>query len=1539
MSLGGHKSQSTTDVRLNGININQSSYGNCIPLVYGRNRVPLTLLWYGNFISTPHTTTQSGGKGGGGGGGNTTFTYSASLIMGLCEGPMSGAVGQVFQDKVITSLSTLGFTQFFGNGGQAPWSYLTTNYPSQAVPYDHTAYVAVANYALGSSAAIPNFTFEVSGFLSLPATSITFTSGLALGATSATLSSSSVVPSGLAQITFSDYECRTCTVAGNAVTWSTTQPLINAVLAGASLGGFDADPAAVLVDYCTDPNHGCAFPYLGTITGSGVTTFQSYCYAAGIFLSPYESTQRTAVAFIKEILQITNSDAFMSAGVLSVVPYGDTSITGNGRTYTPNLTPLFAFTEDDLMAGKSAGSDPIKVMRKPLALTYNTVRVEYLDRSNAYNTAIAEATDANDIAINGVRVMSTLTFHSITTGAVAQVVAQLIMQRKLYIRSTFTFCVRMDYCLLEPGDLVSITDAGLGFLNKLVRIIQVDDDVNDLMTIIAEDMLVGSAHAPLYNYQAAQGYAANYGVAPPSVAPPLIFVAPPLLCSENGGYQVWIAADQNGTGSWGGCDVYASLDNVSYVFQGTINGAARYGALTSALAANPDPDTTDTLQVQLTNNLTTTLQLASGSAADYQNLRTLIYVDGEIMAYETATLTGPGDYNLSPLRRGQYGSGAVAHAVGAIFARLDAAIFQLEYDVGWTGQTLYFKFCSFNIFGKSHQTLAQVPAYPYLLRNNNAGQLQPGALTLIGNNVTTSGPTAFKSNGVAGNWDASVYTDQSYTNGCSLSAYCGQITAGLMVGLTYNPALSDSYNNLAFAFWCQAGGVLGLFEGGILYSGALGTYTSSAQLNVIYDGKYVAYYVNGECVRSIPLASGIFFAQICFAELGDLAYGIEFLPVATSTVALTLNNFNAYSVCTGSRASKVAGGGGWNAAVFSAQSYSNGCALSANPTVSIQSMLGLTGNPTYSVDYSNLAYAFFFAGGNYYIYESGAQILNGAGTGIWGTYAATTLFQITYDGKHVSYYVGGALARTVPITGQTYFAMVCLESVGDQIQNIDFGPLTMNTSTYTLVPLTNAVACSGTRATSLSTGGNTFGVHCFKSLESFGNGAIVSAQISPNVGAQFIGLASNPVAQNNYNTCVAMIYPHPDSATTQCFVNGANVFNTSFAPVAGDVYTLEYDLYNFYWFINNKLIFQYPYTGAPPLYLYGDFYQSGLGFTNISFYAKGKLSPNPWVATGANAVTHDSSAQKIGGTSAWDSAVYSINAYATAHIQGKANPASAGVMLGVTQTPPPISGNSSYTSLKCAWFSTPTGFWQIYEGATYIGQYNAATVSDVAAIIYDGTTITYLMNGVGIRSVSAAGISLYGMVAFYAPGAGVNNLVFGPGASVETIATATLETNAATSVVNAAVAGPVTITQPANLASSQWTVWAPITNIYIPGFAVPITVVFTCTGVGQMTYEGLATSVEVSMSTQSTAPDNLLATVVGENNYGNPIIYVTGCTGGSTPTGTVFNGSFAFEQYFSIAANSPTTFYLWGLCDSGGSATPTPAKISNVNIKAECIKR
>jgi len=163
------KTMSSSENRLGALRIQSSTKGLPIPLVYGTTRVSPDMVWYDDFTAIPHTTeTTQGGKGGGVKQQNTTYTYTAGVLLAVCEGPFPGEsfTTKVWADKKVVTPGALGLSQFVGTLAQAPWGYLTTNHPSQALAYAGTVFLAAAALDLGDQAGLPNMSFEVSGFYS-----------------------------------------------------------------------------------------------------------------------------------------------------------------------------------------------------------------------------------------------------------------------------------------------------------------------------------------------------------------------------------------------------------------------------------------------------------------------------------------------------------------------------------------------------------------------------------------------------------------------------------------------------------------------------------------------------------------------------------------------------------------------------------------------------------------------------------------------------------------------------------------------------------------------------------------------------------------------------------------------------------------------------------------------------------------------------------------------------------------------------------------------------------------------------------------------------------------------------------------------------------------------------------------------------------------------------------------------------------------------------------------------------------------------------
>jgi hypothetical protein len=623
---GGGKSSGPT--RLNDLAVQTSSLGLTLTKGWGQSRIKANLLWYGDFKSVGKTQKQ-GGKGGVK---TTTYSYFASVILGLCEGPIV-SVPILYRDKEVTTPTAAGMGIATGAIGQSPWSFMTTNHPTEALGYSGIAYAYVSNYGLSDSATLGNHSFEVK-----------FTSG--------------VSPST------------------------------------------DENPAVILNDIFYNTN--CPIPGWGASLLGSLTDYGNYCLAAGLLLSPVLESQQKAGEFIEsQIMAATNSDIFWSEGVLKVKPRGDKQITGNSVTWTPDLTPIYDLNEDDFMGDE----DPVIQEIIDQSDAYNKVQVEYLDRTNQYNAAIESAQDLSNIIEFGARKEDPVEIHSICDKVVANKVANLRLQQKLYIREHYKFKLSDQYVLLEQGDYVTLTTTSDKLLlDRLpVRILEIEEDEDGNYDILAEAVTFNTASAALYNTHTSFGYIADEGVGPGNVTSPVIMNAPIEL--TNGQPEVWVAAGSTST-TWGGCEVWMSYDNVNYTFQGLIDQPCRYGTFTTGLADFTDPDNSNTPIADMTACRGQLLGVATTGERDAG--ANLILVDDEVISFKNATLTAPFTYTLSSLRRGLYNSMHAVHSSGSKFLRLDDNILRLDYTKLGFGKTVYFKFLSFNLWGKAPQSLADV---------------------------------------------------------------------------------------------------------------------------------------------------------------------------------------------------------------------------------------------------------------------------------------------------------------------------------------------------------------------------------------------------------------------------------------------------------------------------------------------------------------------------------------------------------------------------------------------------------------------------------------------------------------------------------------------------------------------------------------------------------------------------------------------------------------------------------------------------------------
>ena len=118
---------------------------------------------------------------------------------GVCEGPINYFAATLLNQSFFFGLGWTGLQQSpYGATPQTPWGYLQANFPGQALGYNGLAYVAAANFNLGSTPSLPQFSFIIQG--------------------------------------------------------------INAIWGGNVVNGLDSDPALIIQDFLTNAQYGVMFP-------------------------------------------------------------------------------------------------------------------------------------------------------------------------------------------------------------------------------------------------------------------------------------------------------------------------------------------------------------------------------------------------------------------------------------------------------------------------------------------------------------------------------------------------------------------------------------------------------------------------------------------------------------------------------------------------------------------------------------------------------------------------------------------------------------------------------------------------------------------------------------------------------------------------------------------------------------------------------------------------------------------------------------------------------------------------------------------------------------------------------------------------------------------------------------------------------------------------------------------------------------------------------------------------------------------------------
>ena len=690
-----------------GLQVNTSVQVMPVPIIFGSPRVNVNLIYYNGFNA--QTVNVGGGKGilTGGKGGGQEVEYFATIITAIGEGPL-GDVKIIYQDQNVwlpSNYPTNGAFYFNGVATQAPWDYVTSNWPADARPYKNVAYYAFPNAQLDASATVPQIGIVVAGF------------------------DQGTSPLNPSEITIStgQYDPN-----GNPISYIGT---IN-------LGFADADPAQCIYDFLTNTNYGAGFPvafidnnYLFTTPDGfdpaiGDAALSTYCQAVGFAWSLALNNAESANSILERWCKNLVVAPVWNGVLLRFIPYWDQFAGTNPgwdagagiakKYFQPYTTSIVEIITDFILQSDSKDEDPITFARKDPMEVYNTVRLDFKDRTNFFNDNPAEAKDEALIELYGPRVDNIGTGDEYSLQIYANISVTTQLRRNINIRRTYHWKMSPLWAWLEPMFVVTIPDP-TNYSNFItVRLTSIEDDEDENCVIEAEEFLPGAQSPTIIPMSPTTPPNQGATNIPPSpVYKPLMFSpTTDMLTAQGFSTPQWVLGTSGGNTTaypdmldpnWGGCYVWVSIDAVNYQKIGVLNKPSTIGELT----ANLSP-VGGTLIVDLGESDGTLLTTNTQAASSGYSLCVIQDSSGfELLTYTTANLIAPFTYELTGLYRGLYGTTSRGFGVGSQFLYVgqNANYFETALPPNYIGQNFWVKLQSFNNFSSFVEDLADCVAY------------------------------------------------------------------------------------------------------------------------------------------------------------------------------------------------------------------------------------------------------------------------------------------------------------------------------------------------------------------------------------------------------------------------------------------------------------------------------------------------------------------------------------------------------------------------------------------------------------------------------------------------------------------------------------------------------------------------------------------------------------------------------------------------------------------------------------------------------------
>lgn len=427
----------------------------------------------------------------------------------------------------------------------------------------------------------------------------------------------------------------------------------------------------------------------------GIGRYRQYCAGMDMLVSsPKEASRNAAQNIIKDLMDLTDSYFFWSNNRFKIV-VKDNREWGE---FKPDKTIIYDLDANDMIAQSNGAC--VLFSRKDSSEQYNRFTIKWCNRSKDYEDETISYELVDDILVNGLKQASSVSAPYIYTTDRAIKACQLQARKTEREKNKYTIKLDWAYALLEPGDLITLTDDIIGLQRQPVIVDKVTEGKDGILTVECLQYYDGDYPLGKIDVNNDEYFYVNYNAEPDPTDTPVIF-QPPSEATLSGN-EIWIAL--RGTGSaWGGCSVIAANQDSGYYSIAEFRSQSQYGRVVSFYGSSM------TLSINGEfDNLT---------AADGKKL--YFWVNGELISYITASYNADGTWTFGTLTRHLYDTGynadgtEVWHSAGEQVVWCNGALFAVELSAGDEGQTYYFKFPAMNLYHNNYQSEEDCMSYSF----------------------------------------------------------------------------------------------------------------------------------------------------------------------------------------------------------------------------------------------------------------------------------------------------------------------------------------------------------------------------------------------------------------------------------------------------------------------------------------------------------------------------------------------------------------------------------------------------------------------------------------------------------------------------------------------------------------------------------------------------------------------------------------------------------------------------------------------------------